>query len=1314
MIRRPAPLTAASRDATRPRYATLSAGAAHRQRGVALALVLIALAMAVVLSLTFLSASTTSTAMANNMRGLHQARAVAESGMALTLAHLKAAGDWREAAAEGRWVAAQAAPGGTFDVFLYDGFDEDGDGTIDSDGDLNDDAEDAVTVVVVGKSGGVSHRVEARVYPGKSSGLHLVLLAGDSPPDDQDAAKKALAQSWGWRVTTLLASTSDAAYSAALADADVVWVSENVQSGDIGDALTGLAIGVVSEEQALNDELQIASSGSNYRASTIEVTDDTHFITSGWGRGRVTLTTADTDLTRLGGGLAGGAQTLAKQAGGSSATLVAVDAGATLTDGSSAAGRRVVLPFGGNDFDITLLTPAGKALLRNALTWAGPASGGINATAHYRLEEASGLRAADSAGVHDGTYVASPTYNAVGISGRAVAFDDSEDRVTVPAEVIDGKGDTTFAVWFRTTITRSQALLSGARGDNHNAELVLLLNATTLRYYYGTGTGDFKSWSIADIADDHWHQLVIVRDRARAEVTAYLDGASLGTRGQTLELVRVEHLVLGEEQESVDGGYDPGQSFVGTLDEAMFFHRALSAEDVAELYAAYDPGGELPQRVALYEFAEPDPVTPNLVGHWKLDEPPHQPIAGGSSWIRLQDNALVLGYDSSHGGSAAPLPARLVTLRTDPASVLLSGNAQLIGHAYAGPGGNPDTAVVVSDPAKLTGRAGAILEPLWVNVPRPPAMTETGTTLILDGGEHTLASDVKAERIVVRNGAKVTISGHRKVWATDAISVESNAQVIIPGGSSLKMYAQNRVDVKTGGRLGTDYFGPGRLSVTVLAGGFYTADNSITCGSVYTLGNLEVAGGAYLVGNAFAAENLVVKGNGRLLIDRHTNTLWTTFADDAADTSHGFYRNGPSTGGAGHAAGRTAAAFDGVDDFMQVPHNDAFMLDAGSLGFWFRANDTESFQVLASKDSQDFDEGGHLTVGLYGNRLVYWVENKAGNDHLLVASGTIAANTWYHCVVTFGPGGQRLYLNGQLRASSDYDGGLGASAGGTGNTEPWTFGVSQRESYPDGSSDHWSYPFAGRIGDVRLYDQNLTADQAADLYADAAPRAVVPPIVEDTSTYGGPLDLRIATPENAVWVGGGGLTVTGDNTITRKDAAAKLHDALTASNAYTVELLFTPTSDSQSGPAELIAYGDNGSARAFTVGQEDRAVVARLQTSATTRDGSPEVETDNLLTQNKPVHLLVAFDGGDHRVRVYRDSKQVLAEERLGSLSTWSDALRLVLANDGSGSNPWHGTFHHVAVWDRAFNIHQAKNVYHGQPPGDGTGPFRAVWIENP
>ena len=50
--------------------------------------------------------------------------------------------------------------------------------------------------------------------------------------------------------------------------------------------------------------------------------------------------------------------------------LAAIDAGQTLVSDGPAAGRRVLLPWGGNDMDVNHLTADGLTIFRRALEWA--------------------------------------------------------------------------------------------------------------------------------------------------------------------------------------------------------------------------------------------------------------------------------------------------------------------------------------------------------------------------------------------------------------------------------------------------------------------------------------------------------------------------------------------------------------------------------------------------------------------------------------------------------------------------------------------------------------------------------------------------------------------------------------------------------------------------------------------------------------------------------------------------------------------------------------------------------------------------------
>ena len=62
--------------------------------------------------------------------------------------------------------------------------------------------------------------------------------------------------------------------------------------------------------------------------------------------------------------------------------------------------------------------------------------------------------------------------------------------------------------------------------------------------------------------------------------------------------------------------------------------------------------------------------------------------------------------------------------------------------------------------------------------------------------------------------------------------------------------------------------------------------------------------------------------------------------------------------------------FDGLDDYVEISHSNDDLLDNGTLTLWFQAEDLDGRQALFSKDSTGFDTGGHLTVGLEGDRIL--------------------------------------------------------------------------------------------------------------------------------------------------------------------------------------------------------------------------------------------------------------------------------------------------------------------------------------------------------
>ena len=263
-----------------------------RERGYALVIVMGALVFAAVMAMTFQSAQSTTVAVQQNVDRHAKARAIAEAGFESVIHYVQTSETFRDDRSEGLWLDGQAFADGTFTVYGYDGYDENGDGIIDSDGSLSDDASDPMTLVVVGTYDGVTHEVRVTVTPGVSESVadgHLMFVVGSDPMHNEDQEKKAQFEAWGWEVVTVVDNASQAEYDAALVGAAVIYVSEKCNSNDVKNKLPkSTTLGIVHEETHLNDDWKISSSvWKNHKYTEIDVVDNSHTITSHLSTGTV-------------------------------------------------------------------------------------------------------------------------------------------------------------------------------------------------------------------------------------------------------------------------------------------------------------------------------------------------------------------------------------------------------------------------------------------------------------------------------------------------------------------------------------------------------------------------------------------------------------------------------------------------------------------------------------------------------------------------------------------------------------------------------------------------------------------------------------------------------------------------------------------------------------------------------------------------------------------------------------------------------------------------------------------------------------------
>lgn len=338
-----------------------------------------------------------------------------------------------------------------------------------------------------------------------------------------------------------------------------------------------------------------------------------------------------------------------------------------------------------------------------------------------------------------------------------------------------------------------------------------------------------------------------------------------------------------------------------------------------------------------------------------------------------------------------------------------------------------DDGITVNDPLDADLGSNDLL-----NYPVIVAAPEDGGTITAYFQLDVPAGDYRIEFFTNPSGAHGTGNGGGEVFA--------GARTITHGGT------------------GVEYFSH---SFTGSAGDIVTATATE-----------QLAGPAYASTSEFSAAftaTVFTPYSGRWPLDE---TLGLTAADVDAGND-GTYRNGVLLNQTAACANTgNAVYFDGVDDFVEVPHSPDYLMDEGTFTLWANVDAIGTQQALFSKDSTGFDTGGHLTLLVQpaGNLQVRLQTTTADN---FVTSGPIVPATWFHVAFSWGPAGMALYVNGAAPVTDPYIGGLGVTSGGAGNFEPIGFGASTWLS-----DDLLATPtvehLAGYLDDVRIYNRALT------------------------------------------------------------------------------------------------------------------------------------------------------------------------------------------------------------------------------------------------
>lgn len=209
------------------------------------------------------------------------------------------------------------------------------------------------------------------------------------------------------------------------------------------------------------------------------------------------------------------------------------------------------------------------------------------------------VRDVSGQGNHGGLQNQSPTTTIIGKIGQGLAFDGVNDYVHMGIPSL-------FTSTFTVTMWAKMTSATGYMFDYRNGNSLVAFRAVSNDIFVRDAAANSPTGgqvSPGYLADGQWHMYSITADGAN--VRAYRDGVQQGVSRAWTNSISVGNLIIGGSDNGVTNNH------AGTLDEIRTYNRALSADEITQLYLM---GASLKTNVS-----HRDELTSGLVGYWTID-----------------------------------------------------------------------------------------------------------------------------------------------------------------------------------------------------------------------------------------------------------------------------------------------------------------------------------------------------------------------------------------------------------------------------------------------------------------------------------------------------------------------------------------------------------------------------------------------------------------------------------------------------------------------------------------------------------------------
>lgn len=679
---------------------------------------------------------------------------------------------------------------------------------------------------------------------------------------------------------------------------------------------------------------------------------------------------------------------------------------------------------------------------------------------YYKFDEGYGETANNSGyggSILNGA-ITSATWTNNGKFGKGLSFNGSSSYVTVAENnALDpGTDDWSYGAWFKTTATGAQPIIYkytsteyySLRVNNGQIQSGLRVDDT----YVGNRTTE------STYNDGKWHHVMVSCDRD-GNMNLYVDNVLKDSDS----LSSVSGLDLNNSADLLIG-YVAGSYFSGLIDEVKIYNSALTEEQIKLDYnqskslvlgslsdTSQLEGGSVASNSASASYCVPGDNTTCSppIAEWNFEEG-----KGGTVNDSSGNNNTGTWYGSGNHWASGKI---------GKGGIFNSSNSD-----YVDTGNN-----------SILNLMGSMTVEAWV-YPNPG----TGQQAIIGGSSNVFSHPFG---MYVRHaaggdiGAWVNPDGTRRYVMTGTIVYGQWHHIVSTwDGTTLNLYLDGKL----------------------LSNSFTTSSYTKTFGNTWIGRIPDIADPRYFNGKIdqvrvfdYARTPAQVAwdyNNGKPVGHwKMDECQGTTINDSSGNKNHGTLTVGatgdqttagtcstPSDGSGAWYNGKVgkynySMSFDGLNDYVNVVDND--ILDARShditVAAWFNADSlTTGRHTIAAKVTGNPTNGPSMGDGwiihVHNNNILRFTVTDGANNFRFAQFDITGYTGWHHVVATWSNSGNiaKLYLNGVLKATNTTSSG---SLSDLDNTNSLTVGMFNTASWP----------YLGKIDDVRIYNYALTSTQ---------------------------------------------------------------------------------------------------------------------------------------------------------------------------------------------------------------------------------------------